>query len=61
MQRGLFMEKALIADVLEKNIINDINKALRPMDLQVGKIEFTFDERPFLIINLETINSNIYA
>lgn len=55
------MEKALIADVLEKNIINDINKALRPMELQVGKIEFTFDERPFLIINLETINSNIYA
>lgn len=55
------MDKALIVDVLEKLIVNEINEALKPMDLQVGKIEFTFDKRPFLIINLKTINSNICA
>lgn len=55
------MEKAILVDVLEKLIKNDINKALKPMDLQVEKIELTFGERPFLIINLETINSKLYA
>ena len=33
----------------------------QPMELQVEKIEFFFDETPHLIINLETINSNSYA
>ncbi|NLM11488.1 MAG: hypothetical protein GX213_12065 [Clostridiaceae bacterium] len=55
------MEKALIVDVLEKLIKKDINEALKPMELRVEKIEFDFNERMFLTINLETTNPNLYA
>jgi len=55
------MEKDAIAEILEKLIRNDINEALKPMDLQVGKIELTYDERLLLVINLETVNSGLYA
>lgn len=53
------MEKVVVVEVLEKLIKREINEALKPMALQVEKIEFTFDERLFLIISLETTNSNM--
>jgi len=55
------MDRAVIVEVLENLIRNDINEALKPMDLQVGKIELTYDERLSLTINLQTVNSNLYV
>lgn len=55
------MKKAELADILEKNIKNDINEALKPMDLRVKKIEFTLNGRMWLTINLETVKTRIYA
>lgn len=59
LQGSFFMEKVVVVEVLEKLIKREINEALKPMALQVEKIEFTFDERLFLIISLETTNSNM--
>lgn len=48
------MVKSIAVEVLEKRIKQEIDEALKPMELHVDKIEFTFDERLLLIINLES-------
>lgn len=50
------MKKTLVVEVMQKLIEQEINEALKPLDLQVEKMEFNLNEKLSLIINLESIS-----
>jgi len=45
----------LVVDVMRNRLRKEINEALKPMELQVGKMEFIFLEKLLLTINLEAL------
>ncbi|HAA25222.1 MAG TPA: hypothetical protein DCE11_03760 [Ruminiclostridium sp.] len=47
----------LVVDVMRNRLKKEINEVLKPMDLQVGKMEFIFLEKLLLTINLEAVKN----
>jgi hypothetical protein len=45
----------LVVEVMRNRLKKEINEALKPMELQVGKMEFIFLEKLSLTINLEAL------
>ncbi len=45
----------LVVEVMRKRLEKEINEALKPMELQVEKMEFHFMEKLLLTIQLETV------
>jgi hypothetical protein len=56
MERRLQMD-TLVVDVMRNRLKKEINEVLKPMDLQVGKMEFIFLEKLLLTINLEAVKN----
>ncbi|NLG87865.1 MAG: hypothetical protein GX494_01400 [Clostridiaceae bacterium] len=48
----------LVVEVMRNRLEKEINEVLKPMELQVGKMEFIFLEKLLLTINLEAIKSS---
>lgn len=46
----------MLVEILEKKLEDEINKVLRQMDLKVKKVEFSYEEKPELVINLKSIS-----
>lgn len=46
----------MLVEILEKKLEDEINKVLRQMDLKVEKVEFSYEEKPELVINLKSIS-----
>lgn len=53
--RGLIMD-TLVVEIMKKRLEKEINEALKHFELQVEKLEFRFNERLALIINLESLS-----
>ncbi|HEY8500411.1 MAG TPA: hypothetical protein VIL89_07315 [Clostridia bacterium] len=47
----------LVVEVMRNRLKKEINEALKPMELQVGKMEFVFLEKLSLTINLEALKA----
>ncbi|MDI9483463.1 MAG: hypothetical protein QM315_09815 [Bacillota bacterium] len=45
----------LVVEVMRNRLKKEINEVLKPMELQVGKMEFIFLEKLSLTINLEAL------
>jgi len=48
----------LVVEVMRNRLEKEINEVLRPMELQVGKMEFVFLEKLLLTINLEAVKDS---
>lgn len=48
----------LVVEVMRNRLEKEINEVLKPMELQVGKMEFVFLEKLLLKINLETLKDS---
>jgi len=47
----------LVVEVMRNRLKKEINEVLKPMELQVGKMEFVFLEKLSLTINLEALKA----
>lgn len=46
---------ALLVEILQEKLEDEINVVLKQLELKVDKMEFDFKERLALVINLKTI------
>jgi hypothetical protein len=50
---------SLVVEVMQKRLEREINEVLKRLELHVGKIEFNFEDKLALVIDLQSTASNV--